>query len=128
MYPDSAIRGNNQFQRSAVIAPGATVILIEDTDFGRACKVAVTGLATYSNDDASFVDVVYSVVLDGIPHKEYGAFQDAIGAIDKLRDMPRGFIEANQKLQITATHTNASGLSNTYKVGAIVGVDYVVNN
>jgi len=129
MYSDNDIRGNNQFQRSIYIHPGDTnKVLIEDTDFGRACKACITGLATYSNDDASFQDVVYSVVLDGIPHKEYGAFQDAIGAIDRLRAMPRGFMEAVAKVQILVTHTDASGAGNTYKVGAIAEVDYVVNN
>lgn len=128
MYGPEQIRGNFSQQRSVILTPGQTKTIISETDFGRAVVAAVTGFANYSNDDASWGDVEFQILLDGIPHQEYGSFFDSMGSTERLREMPNDFVRAASKIEVVAVHRDTSGLGNTYKIGAILQGDYVANS
>jgi hypothetical protein len=117
--------GNYQRNRSVELGPLAEADLHIETDFGRAVKTIITGLANYANDVSAWGDVEYQVIVDGIPHIEYGSIYDQIGSQEKIRTIPYGFIEAASSVRLHVINHSAA---NTYSVGMVLEGDYVTNS
>lgn len=113
--------GNFQRTKSAYIAPGATVDLITEQYFGSAVKAVITAIANYAGDAGAWGNVEFQIIVDGRPHEEYGSFYDAMGTQEKLRDIPYGFLQANNAIIVRVTNNHAT---DTFSIGFVLQGNY----
>lgn len=116
------ITGNFQRTRSATLAPGATVDIITEQYFGSAVKAIITAMSNYIDDASGWGQVEFEIICDGRPHEEFGSFYDAMGTQEKLREIPRGFLQANNHVIVRLINHHGA---NTYNVGYVLQGDYV---
>jgi hypothetical protein len=83
--------------------------------------------ANYVGDALAWNNVNWTVIVDGVPFRNFYKFTDQIGAVNLPREIPFGHIIARRDFVVLCENANTDATGSVYAIGASIKGAYIRN-